>query len=111
MEIAHTIVDAVADKKGEAIILLDIHSIAVFADYFVICSGISDRMLDTLADAAIARVKQRYEISGRLEGLPRDGWLLVDFGDVILHVFSPDRRQYYKLEELWRDGKTLLHLQ
>ncbi len=99
------------DKKGEDIVLIDIHEIAIFAEYFVICSGTSDRMLQTLVEAAIEKVKKKYDIPARLEGLPQDGWLLVDFGDVILHVFSPDRRNYYRLEDLWSEGKVLLHLQ
>lgn len=57
------------------------------------------------------QVKKSFEIRGRVEGVPEDGWLLVDFGDIIVHIFSPDRRNYYRLEELWSDGKVLLHLQ
>jgi ribosome-associated protein len=99
------------DKKGEDILLLDIHEIAIFAEYFVICSGTSERMLDALADAAQEKVKQLYNLNARLEGQPRDGWILVDFGDVILHLFSPERRNYYRLEELWGKGKVLLRVQ
>ena len=111
MEVAHTIVDALEDKKGEDIILMDIHEIAVFAEYFVICSGTSDRMIQTLADSAVEIAKKEFSLRGRIEGLPQDGWMLVDFGDVILHIFSPSRRDYYRLEDLWSDGKVLLHLQ
>jgi ribosome-associated protein len=104
-------VDALEEKKGEDIVLLDIREIAVFADYFVICSGTSDRMLDALAESVEIHVREKYRIHPRVEGSPRNGWLLVDFGDVILHLFSPDRRNYYRLEELWSKGKVLLHLQ
>lgn len=103
--------DALEERKGEDILLLDIHEIAIFAEYFVICSGTSERMLDALADAAQENVKQRYGLNARVEGQPRDGWILVDFGDVILHLFSPERRNYYRLEELWGKGKVLLRLQ
>ena len=103
--------DALEDKKGEDIVLLDIREIAIFADYFIICSGTSDRMLDALADSAEIRVREQFNIRPRVEGSPKDGWLLIDFGDVILHLFSPDRRDYYRLEELWSKGKVLLHLQ
>jgi ribosome-associated protein len=85
--------------------------LAPFADYFVICSGTSDRMLNALADAAVEQVHKQYQLPGRIEGEPHDGWLLVDFGDVILHIFSPERRDYYRLEELWSQGKILVHLQ
>lgn len=91
--------------------LLDIQELAIFADYFVICSGTSDRMLQAMADSALEEVKETYDLRGRVEGEPEDGWVLVDFSDVILHIFSRDRREYYQLEELWIEGKVLLHLQ
>ncbi len=91
--------------------MLDIHELAPFADYFVICSGTSDRMLNALADAAKEKVKEKYDLRARSEGNPENGWLLVDFGDVVLHLFSPNRREYYRLEELWEQGKILLHVQ
>lgn len=68
-------------------------------------------MLNALADAALELVKKQYALPGRVEGEAHEGWVLVDFGDVILHLFSPDRRNYYRLEELWSQGKVLLHLQ
>jgi ribosome-associated protein len=99
------------EKKGEDIILIDIHEMAYFADYFVICSGTSDRMMQALVDAVNEEVKKQHQLRGRVEGESQDGWLLADFGDVILHIFSPQRRDYYRLEELWSDGKVLLHMQ
>jgi ribosome-associated protein len=104
-------VHSLEDTKGENIILIDLRDIAIFADYFVICSGSSDRMIRALADSAVEKVKKDYRIIPRVEGQPEDGWLLVDFGDIILHIFSPPRRDYYRLEELWSDGKVLLHVQ
>jgi ribosome-associated protein len=68
-------------------------------------------MLQALADAAQEQVKKTYGLLGRVEGSSSNGWVLVDFGDVILHLFSPERRDYYCLEELWVKGKILLHLQ
>ena len=91
--------------------LLDIHELADFADYFVICSGTSVRMLQALADDDKFHLRDEYSLRGRVEGISQDGWLLVDYGDVVLHLFSPDRRDYYRLEELWGDGKVLLRLQ
>lgn len=90
--------------------LLDIHDISDFADYFVISSGTSDRMLKAMADSAIEEVKKEYRVRGRVEGQAQDGWLLVDFGDVILHLFAPERRGYYQLEELWGEGKVLVRM-
>lgn len=103
--------NALEDKKGENIVLMDIRDLAVFADYFVICSGTSDRMLQALADAVHEHAHQTYGLSTRTEGRAQDGWMLVDLGDVIVHLFSPDRRNYYRLEELWSHGKIILRLQ
>ncbi len=91
--------------------MLDIQEIAIFAEYFVICSGTSDRTIQTLADSAVEKVREAFDVRGRMEGMSQDGWVLVDFGDVVLHIFSPDRRDYYRLEDLWSNGKVLLHLQ
>lgn len=108
---ARGLVNALEERKGEDIVLLDIHEIASFTDYFVICSGTSDRMLDSLAEAVLQKAKSEFGISARLEGSPSDGWLVTDFGDVVVHLFSPDQRDYYRLEELWERGKVLLRLQ
>ena len=97
--------------KGEDIILLDINGISDFTDYFVICSGTSERMLEALADDVIRQMRNKNQLRGRVEGLPQDGWILVDYGGVILHLFSHARRDYYRLEDLWGEGKILLHLQ
>jgi ribosome-associated protein len=68
-------------------------------------------MLDALADAVLEDVRKKHRKKGKKEGLARDGWVLVDFGDVIVHLFSPDQRDFYDLEELWNEGKVLLRLQ
>jgi ribosome-associated protein len=104
-------VNVIEEKKGEDIVLLDIQGLAPFADYFIICSGSSDRMIQALADAAVEQVHKQYHLPARVEGVPQEGWVLVDFGDIILHLFSPERRDYYRLEELWAQGKVLVRLQ
>ena len=91
--------------------MLDIQGLAVFADYFVICTGTSDRMLQALGAAVEEAVRKAFHLKSRLEGASQDGWILVDCGDVIVHLFSPERREYYRIEELWSQGKILLHLQ
>lgn len=99
------------DKKGEDILLMDIQNIASFADYFVVCNGTSDRMLQSLADAVMEGSKKQFSINSSVEGEPIDGWLVIDLGDVVVHLFSPDQREYYDLEKLWDRGKVLLRLQ
>jgi ribosome-associated protein len=90
--------------------LLDIRGLCDFADFFVICTGTSIRMLQALADDVQDKLRQNFQLKGKVEGQPEDGWILLDYQDVILHLFSPDRREYYRLEELWSKGKVLLHL-
>jgi len=90
---------------------LDIREITTISDYFVICSGTSDRMLDALADAAQRAVRTKHHLHSRTEGNPQTGWVLVDYGNVVLHLFAPDRRDFYRLEELWSEGKVVLRLQ
>jgi ribosome-associated protein len=68
-------------------------------------------MLDALADELVRGLRKGQKLHGRLEGQPQDGWILVDYGNVIVHLFSPNRRDYYRLEELWGDGKVLLRVQ
>ncbi len=107
---AREIVNALEDKKGEDILLLDLKDIVSFTDYFVICTGTSDRMLDALANAAIDEVRKKFKKKAKKQGNSRDGWVIVDYGDVVVHLFSPDQRDFYNIEELWEDGKVLLRL-
>jgi ribosome-associated protein len=83
----------------------------VFADYFIIGSGTSERMLHALANSVVEYVHTNFKWSVRTEGEPQEGWILIDAGDIIIHLFSPEQRNYYKLEDLWSQGKVLLHLQ
>ena len=68
-------------------------------------------MLNALADGVIKKTHEEHKRKGRIEGKPDDGWLVVDYGDIVVHLFDEDLRRYYKLEELWKDGKVLLRLQ
>lgn len=108
---AHTVVDILEEKKGEDILLLDIREVTTISDYFVICSATSDRMLDALTDAVQRGVRSEHRVRPRIEGDPKTGWMLVDYGSVVVHLFAHDRREYYRLEELWNEGKVVLHLQ
>ena len=90
--------------------LLDIKGIASFTDYFVICTGTSDRMVDALANGSMDDTRKKYKRKAKKQGSARDGWVIVDYGDVVVHLFSPDQRDFYNIEELWEDGKVLLKL-
>jgi ribosome-associated protein len=111
LELARAIVDTLEVKKGEDILLIDIKDIASFTDYFVICSGTSSRMLDALAKSVQETINEKNKRRGRIEGGSHDGWMVVDFGDVVVHIFSRDQRDYYRLEDLWQGGTVLVRVQ
>jgi ribosome-associated protein len=111
LELAHTIVNALEDKKGENILLLDIKELTTFTDYFIICTATSSRMLNALADGVVEKTRTNHKKKGRIEGSPEAGWMVVDYGDIVVHLFDDELRNYYKLEELWKDGKVLLRVQ
>lgn len=111
MQIARGIVNALEDKKAEDILLMDIQDVASFADYFIVSTGTSDRMLSTLAKSVIDTARNEYKLRGNVEGQPEYGWVVVDLGDIVVHLFSPEQRDYYQLEELWQEGRVLLRLQ
>ncbi len=92
--------------------MLDIREQATFADYFLICNGENERQLQALADGLIEKAKQATQIlADGVEGEPRSGWLLIDFGDLVVHLFSPQKRDYYNLEDLWDEAHIILHMQ
>ena len=102
----------VEEKKGEDILLLDLSALDCFTDYFVFCNGSSDRQLKALQESVLESVKKQYRaIPWSKEGSGEAEWMLLDYGDVIVHLFSPEKRAYYDLEELWKEGKVLLHIQ
>ena len=107
---AHHLVDALEEHKGEDILLLDIHNLAPFADYFIIATAGNERLLDALA-RAVLDAGRANKTPGRVEGTARSGWILVDFGEIVVHLFAPDLREYYRLEDLWAEGTALLHIQ
>lgn len=109
-ELAHHIVDWVAEKQAENITLLDVQKISLLADYFILCSGTTERQLGAIADEVREQAQKAGATLLSLEGEARAGWLLLDYGDVIVHILSPELRAYYRLEELWRDSNVILRM-
>jgi ribosome-associated protein len=100
------------DKKAEDIVLLDLAGQSAFTDYFIICTGTSERQIDALVEAVDEAARHNFQLkSARVEGHPAGGWVLADFGMVIVHIFSTEQRRRYKLEELWHDSKVMLRIQ
>lgn len=112
LELSRSLIDTLEDKKAEDIVLLDVQAQSSFADYFIICTGGSERQLNALAEALdeTARKTHRRK-SPRVEGQAASGWVLVDFGSVIVHLFSNAQRKRYRLEELWHEGKIIVRIQ
>ena len=109
LDLARRIVELAEDKKAADIVLLDIGSLTTMADYFVICSGGSERQLGAIADGIISTLRdERIKPIGR-EGTAASHWVLVDFGAVIVHIFTPPERDYYGLEKHWSRGKDHPH--
>lgn len=112
VEIARIIVDLIADRKGEDITLMDLRTVSVITDFFVIASANSDRQLNAIAEYVRDELKKQYQTTPlRIEGRGENGWILMDYGDVIVHLFAPTARAYYDLESLWREGQVLLRMQ
>ena len=104
--------DILADKKGEDVLLLDIGELTTIADYFVICSGGSDRQLRALAESVRVGMKREHDVAPlRMEGKAVSGWVLIDYGAVVVHIFAPELRVFYDLEELWREGRVVVRIQ
>jgi len=104
-------VDAAADKKASDVVLLDIREISVLADYFVICTGANPRQINAIRSAVEDKMAElRVQTRGR-EGGAETGWVLLDFGDVIVHIFGPMEREFYRLERLWSGAPTVVYLQ
>jgi ribosome-associated protein len=89
---------------------LDIKEIASFTDYFVIVSGSSNRMLQSLSSGLVRDVKTHFHKTALPQGKSDTGWIVLDYGDVVVHFFSPQQRDYYRLEELWSEGNVILRL-
>lgn len=105
------LVDSIVDKKGSNIILLDIRDQATFADYFLICNGENTRQLDAIAEEVAFNAKRQVDnTSVDIEGSSSSGWILIDIGDLVVHVFSPDKRDFYNIEDIWNDAYVVMRM-
>ncbi len=90
---------------------MDLRSVSLLADYFVICSGESERQVNAIVDEITEKTKEEGVRPLHVEGDSSSGWLLVDYGGVIVHVFAPVMRDYYQLEKLWSDAAVVVRIQ
>ncbi|HYO44930.1 MAG TPA: ribosome silencing factor [Candidatus Limnocylindrales bacterium] len=111
LDLARRIVELAEDKKAADIVLLDLGELTTLADAFVICSGGSERQISAIADGIVEGLKdERVKPIGR-EGTSESHWVLIDYGSVIVHVFTPPERDYYQLEKHWGEARVVVRVQ
>jgi ribosome-associated protein len=104
-ELAARIADLAADKLAVDVVVIDLHDVIGYTDFFVICSGNTERQTKAIHDGIHQGMKHDHgRLPRRVEGLGEARWILMDYLDVIVHVFTPDARDYYRLEQLWGEA-------
>lgn len=106
-QMAQLVCRALDEKKGRDIKVVDIHDVSVIADYFVIASGSNQNQVQAMVDNVEEQLGRAGFEPKQVEGVRNSSWILMDYGDVIIHVFDEENRLFYDLERIWRDGKTL----
>ena len=109
-ELAHLIVDIATDKKANDILMLRTAEVTSMADFFVICSGRSDRQVQAMARAVIDQLREQGIRPLGVEGLSSGRWVLVDYASVVVHLFTPQEREYYGLERLWSEAAPVVRI-
>lgn len=107
MEIAKLAIEALEDKKAEDIHVIDISEVSVIADYFIIAGGNNRSQIQALCDNVEEKLGRAGSTVRQIEGYDTANWILMDFGDVIVHIFDKENRLLYDLERIWRDGKQI----
>lgn len=103
--IAATVADLAADRKALDIVQLDVRKMVSYTDYFVLCTGRSDRQARAIHDAIHLGMKSAHALlPRRVEGVTESRWILLDYLDVVVHIFTPETREYYRLEQLWGEA-------
>lgn len=110
-ELARELVNAIADRKGSDIMMLDVRPVSLLADYFIICSGDTERQVKAITDEIQERARKSGFKPLQIEGTPASGWVVLDYGSIIAHIFMPVQRDYYQLERLWSDAPLVVSIQ
>ncbi len=110
-ELAVTIADVITETPAVDTKVIDIHNLSTIADYFVICSGENERQLRAITRTILDTLDEQGIVPRMVEGEPVSGWILMDFEDVIVHIFDEDLRAFYNLEERWADAQIVLAIQ
>ena len=110
-DLARRLAQAASDARASDVVVLDIHELTIVADLFVICTGDNERLLRAIARDVLEAADKVGVDPRRTEGTAEAGWILIDFADVVVHIFGPAEREFYRLEEIWSEAQTLLVIQ
>jgi len=111
IEQARQIAEIISDKKGEDIVILDTGKVSTITDYFVIATAENDRQAKAIVDEVEKRMKEYRKLPLSVEGESSTGWVLLDYGDVIVHLFDTGTRDFYDLEDLWNNAPVVVRMQ
>ncbi len=104
-------IDAASDKKAEDILVMNVSEVTSIADLFIICTGRSERQVQSIADGVVEKAKENGRQPVGVEGYASGRWILIDLGDVVVHAFVPEERELYRLERLWGDAPVVLRIE
>ncbi|SHJ95001.1 ribosome-associated protein [Anaerobranca californiensis DSM 14826] len=107
LQLTQTITKAIDDKKGEDIKILDLQGLTEIADYFIIATGNTQSHLKSICDFIEEKVKEKGITPIRIQGYDEAVWIVIDYGDIVVHLFNPEAREYYQLEKFWRNAKNI----
>ncbi len=111
IKIARSIVDVLTERMGTDVLLLDLSEITIITDYFVVATGNSERQIRALSNGVRQEIKQTYDrLPLSVEGEAEAGWVLMDYGGIVVHLFSERQRNRYRLEELWSEARTVVRI-
>lgn len=109
--LARKIVDIASEKQAVDVVMLDLREVSLIGDYFVICTGTSERQMKAISDEIVETLVRDEKLKPlQHEGLPDSGWMLLDYGSVLVHIFSPEMRDFYRLEKLWSRAVPVLRI-
>lgn len=103
--IKNFIINFIQEKKGYDIVVLDLKQVTTIADYFIICTGSVPQHVKSIADNVIEKMEEKGFKSWHIEGKQAQTWILIDYVDIVVHIFTPETREFYRLEKLWADAK------
>ncbi|NJP04462.1 MAG: ribosome silencing factor [Chloroflexaceae bacterium] len=110
-DVARRVISLVEDKQAHDIVLLDIRQLTTIADFFVICSGDNERQLRAIVEYIDDTLHHELGLNPRIEGTPATGWIVMDYGDMVIHVFGDAQREFYQIERIWNKAVPVVVVQ